>query len=351
MPCMRVRANRRRSEWRRESVVRVLALAGVLLVTPVANGAPGVATAFAIQERADLRPAIIHGDVRRASENGDAAPSVDVWATAVATGMEVSRDQTDGDGRFTLTVPPGRYSVISRRPGYLQANYGSMHYGLPGSPLVVGAGQRVNIRIVVHRAPAVLGVVRDDVLRPISNATVDILQPSTLGGPERRVVSRTTTDVSGAYRVDDLVPGEYLAVAKPPRPSAAGSGPIQLQTPAAQYYPGSDAEDGAERLRLNANEERAGVDFTLPRRPLTRLAGVVVPPENVRLVDDVMAIVTGAGDSPPTWGRAPDSRWPQYPPAPASGPLPRRHPGDREPHRPAAATRWAAVRRLGGDRG
>jgi hypothetical protein len=244
--------------------------------------------------------AIINGEVQRHGD-GASAPSIDVWASDTATRREVSRDLTDANGRFSLSVPPGRYTIAASRPGFLESRYGSLQYGLPGAPLVVTAGQREEIRLVIHRAPVVTGVVRDDHGVPIVNAAVAFFRPPIQGGATRQVGSRVTTDANGAYRSDGLLPGEYVAVAMAPRPVDSGSGDVRFRTPAAQFFPGSDSQAQAGHFRLDPDEERTGVDFTLPRRPLTTLKGVVMPPENVKLLDDVVVIVSGADDSPPTW--------------------------------------------------
>ncbi len=297
-----------KSNWRRARragpVTSALALVGIAVAWHALTGVAGTAAAIAVAQYGELTPAVISGEVKRTTD-GEVAPSLDVWAAEASTGTEANRSQTDRTGRFVLSVPPGRYVVTAGAPGYVPSSYGSGHHSLPGSPIVVSAGQREEIRIMVRRAPVVRGVVRDDFGRPIDNATVEILRPSTLHEHERWVVTSTTTDTNGAYRAEGLLPGEFLAVAMPMRPTSTAKGSVQFQTPSAQFFPGTDAESGATHIVLDADEQRSGVDFALPHRPLTRLTGILVVPESVKLFGEVLAIVTGVDDSPPTWDAPP----------------------------------------------
>jgi len=239
-------------------------------------------------------PASIGGDVRLRTADGGVAASVDVWAEDPATGMEVARDHSDRDGRFRLRVGAGRYVVWASRPGILRSAYGAARFGLPGQPLVIEAGQSREIRLIVDRAPAVTGVVRDEQGSPIPDATVAIVRPPTARFPLSQVVSRATSDASGVYRADDLVPGEYVAVAMPRFPADAYGGL------APQFFPGVDHQSRALRIVLDVDQERSGVDFVLPRRRVTRLSGTVTSAADVHL-QDIVVVVTGIDDSPPTW--------------------------------------------------
>ena len=286
------------------AVACVLAVAGVFLAGPAVRGTPGGPTATA--QRAGIGQATISGEVRRTSATGDVAPSVDVWAADAATGAEVGRNQTDGNGRFTMTVPAGRYTISAARPGYLLAEYGSSRYALPGSPIVVTAGQHEQIQLVIHRGAVVTGVVRSETGAPIASAIVELWRPSMPTGLEREFVSRATTDANGIYRVEGLPPGAYLAVAmmKSHR-TTPGNAQERVRAPAAQFFPATEAESQADRVTVEADEERTSVDFMLPRRPLTTLTGVLMVSDNVKLFGDVVAIVTGVENSPPTWEAPP----------------------------------------------
>jgi hypothetical protein len=279
----------------------VLAVAAVCLAGSAERrifGAPG---SGATDHRQGIGQAIISGEVRRTSATGDVAPSVDVWAADAATGAEVGRSQTDVNGRFTLTVPPGRYTISAVRPGYLRADYGSSRHGLPGTPIVIASGAHAQIQLVIHRAAVVTGVVRAEIGAPVASAAVELWRPSTPNGSQREFVSSATTDANGFYRVMGLPPGAYLAVAmiKSHRTTPVNAAE-RIRAPAARFFPAAETESQADPITVHADEERTGVDFMLPSRPLTTLTAVLTPPDTVKLFGDLVAIVTGVEPSPPT---------------------------------------------------
>jgi hypothetical protein len=282
-----------------------VAVAGICLAgsaEPRASGDPG----FRVTDgRHGIRQAIISGEVRRTSATGEVAPSVDVWAADAATGAEVGRNQTDGSGRFTMAVPAGRYTISAVRPGYLRSDYGSARYGLPGSPIDIAPGQHEQIQIVIHRGAVVTGVVRSETGASIASAIVEMWRPSMTTGLQREFVSRATTDANGIYRVEGLPPGAYLMVAMMSYRTTPGNAPKRVRAPAAQFFPATEAESQADRVTVEADEERTGVDFMLPRRSLTMLTVVLTARDNVKLFGDVVAIVTGVENSPPTWEAPP----------------------------------------------
>lgn len=276
-------------------------LAGSLSVNGHADGPARALERFEAQQPA-LDAAIISGEVRRSSaEGGIGVASVDVWAVDTRTGVEASRDLTDRNGHFTMSVAPGRYVVSAHRPGFLLTAYGSIPEGLPPIPLRVAAGQRHEIQLTIARGAAVTGTVRDDHGVPISHAAIAMLRASAAFDDQREAGSRVLTDANGAYRSEGLPPGEYLVAALAPGPVGVPSGGALFRTPAAQFFPGVDDAAQATRVRLAADEERNGIDVTLPRRPLTALDGVIVAPNDVRIGDGTIAIVTGAEGSPPSW--------------------------------------------------
>jgi Carboxypeptidase regulatory-like domain len=263
-----------------------------------------IACAAVVPQAAAPAAGVITGDVRLAVDVGDSVPSVEVWVVDSASRREVARAMTDRSGQFTLQVPPGRYLVSGRRTGYLETSYGSAGSRLPAMPLVVSAGQRASIRLVIHRCSILDGVVRDDRGTPLDHATVAILRPSSTVA-EDRVAAHATTDENGEYRIETLLPGEYLAAASAERPTGVSLDGLPGGVPVPQFFPGADTRRGATPLVLHADEERSGIDFTLPRRPLSSLTGVVVAPEGVTLRDDAVAIVTGADETAPMWAAPP----------------------------------------------
>jgi len=253
----------------------------------------------------------VTGDVRLV-DDGDPVPSVEVWAVDDATGLVVSRTLTDAVGRFVLRPPPGRLVIAARRDGFLESRFGSLHHSLPGVPLIVEPHETQQIRLVLHRAPLVAGVVRDDAGRPIENATVAIARATNPGAGGGDVVARLRTDPSGSYRSDGLLPGHYVLAAMAASPLPPGDPAARYRSPAGQFHGGSDTDAQTALIALAEDEQRTGVDFVLPRRELSMFAGAVVPPESVVLRDEVIVVVTGTDGSPPTVDTpqvAPDGRF------------------------------------------
>ena len=139
--------------------------------------------------------------------------------TATAAEMPGPRQAvTDDDGRFTFPdLPPGRYSLVVEKPGYVKTFYGSKRPGgTPGTPVAVLAGQPApNIAIRVPRGAVIAGTVRDQFGTPVSGAQVSVKQAVVVNGRRRMAdvpnlrVPVATTDDQGRYRIYGLPPGEY----------------------------------------------------------------------------------------------------------------------------------------------
>ena len=111
--------------------------------------------------------------------------------TATAAEMPGARQAvTDDDGRFTFSnLPPGRYSLVVEKPGYVKTFYGSKRPGgTPGTPVAVLAGQPApNITIRVPRGAVIAGTVRDQFGTPVSSAQVSVKQAVVVNGRRRMV--------------------------------------------------------------------------------------------------------------------------------------------------------------------
>lgn len=271
------------------SLAYLVATAGVWLATAPVRGSQTV------------QSAVITGEVHLRQPDGAVVPSVDIQASDPASGIEAGRDLTDRDGRFTLTVAPGRYVVSATRPGFLTAAYGSRRYGLPGAPLVVAAGQHVEAPLVIQRAAAVTGFVRNDRGDPVPEATVDILRAAAPGAGGQRTATEVRTDGDGHYGADGLPPGRYVAAATIDSPFVAAGATSRVRSLAPQFFPGVATEDLAVPLTLAANQEEQ-VDFGLQSGPLTAVAGSVTPPAGIHLSDDLLVVVTAADGTAPVVG-------------------------------------------------
>jgi Carboxypeptidase regulatory-like domain len=268
----------------------LVAAAGIWLATTPVRGSQGGGPA-----------ALISGEVRLGGPDGEVVPSADVEASDPATGATAGRGETDRDGRFSLRVAPGRYLVSAARPGFLTSAYGSRRDGLPGAPLVVTAGQHVEAPIVIERAAAVSGFVRDDQGTAVADATVTVLRVAAPRLAGDRTVRFARTDGDGHYRADSLPPGRYLAAAATDTPFAAPGATTRAPRLAPRFFPGVATADLAAPLALTAGQDEP-VDFSLPRVPFTTVAGSLVAPGHIRLSPDYAVVVTAADDTPPIVG-------------------------------------------------
>ena len=285
--------------------IRLISGAGAVAIVIIGLAGPRSARAgnplrSAGIQNPDATSATITGTVRSAGTGGPVVASVDVWAADAATGAEVIRDRTDRDGRFLLNVPPGRYTVSAVRNGYLLSRYGSSHHQLPGIPLLVAAGQRMEIQFAIQRATLVSGTVRDESGRGMPNVSVEfVYPPDAKRSLEQRTAVTARTDLDGAYSAY-LRPGRYLAVGMAYGQAIGSTDRASRATRvASQFYPGVDRESGATPLVLGAGDEKHGIDFLLRRAPVTRVEGTLVPPEGIEVSDDSLIVVTGIEDTPP----------------------------------------------------
>lgn len=196
---------------------------------------------------------------------------------------------TDDQGRFVFRdLPAARYNISAGRLGFVSGTYGQTRPGTgQGAPAALVDGQHLtDIRIVMARGAVITGRVVDDVGQPVDRAQVSLMQFRTVNG-ERTLataigatVGLSQTDDRGVYRVFGLPAGEYVIAVSgrntggdlrrvseaelawaerptgqpaPPRGPTVGAAPT--------YYPGTTDPAAAVVIRVNAGEERTGIDF------------------------------------------------------------------------------------------
>ncbi len=245
----------------------------------------------------------------------------------VTPGRSLSRTTaTDDDGRFVFeAVPSGEFSMMAMRGGFLAMAYGAKRPDRPGTPIRVDGSQRIDVDIAMMRGGAIAGVIVDARGEPLAQAQVRALRVSMDSGVRRvQQVGGAVTDDRGAYRMYNLVPGEYLLTATPAanditaaeraRADGAafdealdrarrGTGPlppaVQVTAPVsrppmqppgfvATYYPGTPAVSSATTLTVEPDSERLGVDFSVAWVRASHVAGTVtgMPETSVRVIRD-----------------------------------------------------------------
>jgi hypothetical protein len=240
---------------------------------------------------------------------------------------------TDDRGRFAFRqLRPGRYSLSASKPAYLTTAYGATRPGRPGTSIAVGAGARVDLRMVLPRGAVITGTIRDHLGQPAPGVQVTISPADQISGPSgyRPSNEALLSDDRGVYREYGLAPGEYVVSAVPRISSGgeifqmtsgaidatlrklqlgagsaratptSGVAPVAAVAPAGgetaaptqpygfapTFYPGTTVASDAARIVVAAGEERGGVDISLAPVRAARVSGVIVsgdiPPSRLR---------------------------------------------------------------------
>jgi protocatechuate 3,4-dioxygenase beta subunit len=222
---------------------------------------------------------------------------------------------TDETGRFEFSrLPPGQYSLSATKPAYLRAAYGATSLRTPPTPISLadGAG-KTDVRLTLVRGAVIAGRVTDEHGQPLADMDIQLLTYRPVGG-ERQLTNATSlgarerTDYEGNYRVYGLEAGEYVVATvpwrnaysnvrvitdadiadataalqrRPAAPRGAVSGtPARPPTigMASVYYPGTSDVSSAVMVKVDAGEERTGIDFTFRPVANSRVDGVVISP-------------------------------------------------------------------------
>lgn len=146
------------------------------------------------------RAGIVRGRVLR--DGGATVAAATVSVETIDTAVRTALDETLGrsaiagaDGAFELVVPPGEIK--------LHATAGDASEGFASA--TVAPGQELTIDIVIPAPAVIAGVVRDAFGNPVDGATVHVYDRVLGGGADQHLT--TTTDSSGAYRIDTIHPG------------------------------------------------------------------------------------------------------------------------------------------------
>lgn len=183
---------------------------------------------------------------------------------------------TDASGRFAFTgLPAGRFLLGAGKPAYLAALYGAGRPGRPGTEISLALGQKLpNVTLDLLKGAVISGHVVDDEGQAVVGARVRVLPRRDLGDEivlsgDAGDPSGAVTDDRGAYRIFDLIPGDYLVALQP-----RGIGnPVVAY--ASVYFPSSPRADDASAIHLTAGEERNGVDLRTSIVPIARIDGIV----------------------------------------------------------------------------
>jgi protocatechuate 3,4-dioxygenase beta subunit len=89
---------------------------------------------------------------------------------------------TDASGRFVFArLAGGRYNLNATRDSFLRFSYGQTRHGRPGTPIVVGDADHVELAIRLERGGVVTGTIFDEDGEPLRSVNVQawrIVTPS-----------------------------------------------------------------------------------------------------------------------------------------------------------------------------
>jgi hypothetical protein len=196
---------------------------------------------------------------------------------------------TDDEGRFRLDgLPAARYTITATKAGYVDGVHGQRRPGAPGTPVALADGQQVtDVTVGLMRGGVITGHVADEGGDPLAMAIVTVHRQQFVNG-ERQLTAAGVdqSDDRGQFRVFGLPPGDYFVSAAAggierlaqqflPMLGLAGASAAETTGYAATYYPGVIEPGQAARVRLDAGQEVAGIDFPLQLVPLATVRGIV----------------------------------------------------------------------------
>src|SRR5262249_41692591 len=144
----------------------------------------------------------------------------------------------DGEGRFSLPAPSGRFVVIANKTGYAR------------EPIQVTAG--APIEIALQAAAAISGRVSDESGDPVLGARVMVERVQN-GNQRRMTLAAFETDDRGEYRVGGLPAATVVvSVTITGDPVAVQTGNQTIIAPSSSrvFFPNATGDDGAERMTL-----------------------------------------------------------------------------------------------------
>jgi hypothetical protein len=200
-------------------------------------------------------------------------------AVVVATELESGRSwqtASDADGFRFDEIPEGRYTIGALKTGFLDTVVGVEDGLAQPRVFVVHAGRTVDVSVAMIKAASLQGCVYDRG-RPGASMAVRSARVSPGGGrreSEFLEVRTVRSDADGCFQVPGLRAGEYL-LGVSPEASVAGRIADPEDIALVSFYPSTSDLDASQLIRLDAGEERTGVDIGLVRARGAALSGSV----------------------------------------------------------------------------
>ena len=190
----------------------------------------------------------VAGSVARADGVAHAGAVVEAYNLS---GTRRAFTSAGADGAYSLVLPPGTYKLVAWDPNdkYATLFHRQVRSFDEATPVAVTAGKKTeNIFFTLEEAAHVTGRAVDGATQaPL--ASIDVYAYTSDG----HLVSRTSTDATGAYRLS-LPAGAYRFVAADP-----------ARRYATAFHNGSRSFERADVMTFGAGEQRANVNIALVR--------------------------------------------------------------------------------------
>jgi protocatechuate 3,4-dioxygenase beta subunit len=206
--------------------------------------------------------------------------------------MMPRRATTDSEGQFEFAgLPAGTYRITAS-PAQYSSQYLSMSYGAnrPMGMYWAEQGQSIDLKdgesfekvvISLPRGGIITGRVTDENAEPLARVQVYTMAfPPGMSRAQRTGAGATTDDL-GQFRLWGLNAGEFVVVADARANSFVGpNAPPETEEDrtgyVTTYYPGTQDEGMAQRVRVKIGEETQGIDIRVGQARLYHISGFVV---------------------------------------------------------------------------
>ena len=233
------------------------------------------------------------GVIVTSQPSGQGVPGAFVELVRSDNPLERRTTLADVAGRFWFeALSPGSYLLAASAPGYLRAEWGARGPGRSGTAFVLGQLTQIrDIRLPLSRGATVSGIITTPEGRPASGVSVSLVPAAGEG--------TRTTDSHGRYRFYAIPPGEYAIAAWADRTVAEDGGierapdiesflralrdglasrtqSHEVFSNSRSYFPGTAVAEQAQRIKVETEQDIAGVDFPLVHSGARTIRGQVI---------------------------------------------------------------------------
>lgn len=199
---------------------------------------------------------------------------------------------TNGQGKWEVReLPAGRFNLGATRAGYLTLQYGQKRFGEPGRPIELGDGETMeNLELTMTHNAVITGRIFDEAGEPLAGATVMPMQMRFFNGRKRLVPTRgnAISDDSGQYRLGSLEPGDYYVYATSRETWETDPPDVRTMGFMPTMYPAAIGMTEAQRVRVRAGQEAAGIDIALVPGRAGTISGTAVNSQGVPLAGETV---------------------------------------------------------------